>query len=259
MQEPSRTATGYPAPPFNHPNGGQPPPPSTTAYPYAAPPPYQPHPQYYNPQPYQQRYSPSRSFFRAFIATMICLAVVFGVVLIITWLVLRPSLPHFTITTFSVQNFSTTAQTVSATWHLTFLLRNNNHKMSVTYNVLRPSLFYHSNYLADSQLPPFKQDTRSENTLNATLVAVDAYLEPRAVIDLNAEKSSGSVTFDVQLLASASFRSGSWRFRPRVLKVLCRKVPVGLTSKSSSGQLVGGSRECQGSDQMQIMKGMERL
>ncbi|XP_052109284.1 uncharacterized protein At1g08160-like [Arachis duranensis] len=245
MQEPSRTATGYPAPPFNHPNGGQPPPPSTTAYPYAAPPPYQPHPQYYNPQPYQQRYSPSRSFFRAFIATMICLAVVFGVVLIITWLVLRPSLPHFTITTFSVQNFSTTAQTVSATWHLTFLLRNNNHKMSVTYNVLRPSLFYHSNYLADSQLPPFKQDTRSENTLNATLVAVDAYLEPRAVTDLNAEKSSGSVTFDVQLLASASFRSGSWRFRPRVLKVLCRKVPVGLTSKSSSGQLVGGSRECQ--------------
>lgn len=241
MQDPSRPATGYPAPPFHQANGGQPPPPAT-AYPYAAPP-----PQYYNP-----RYAPprpsslgSRSFFRAFFATMICLAVVFGVILIVTWLVLRPSLPHFTLHALSVSNLSTTAQSLSATWHVSFLVRNGNGKMTVTYNALRSSLFYRTNYIAESQLPPFKQDTKSQTTLNATLSAAATYLEPRVIDDLNDEKAKGQVLFDVQILASTSFRSGSWRFRTRVLKVLCRKMPVGFSSKAASGDLVGGDKECQ--------------
>ncbi|KAJ1384551.1 NDR1/HIN1-like protein 2 [Sesbania bispinosa] len=243
MHDPSRPATGYPAPPFHHPNGGQPPPPST-GYPYAAP-----HPQqYYNPSYPTPRPYASRSIFRAFFATLVCLAVVFGVILIITWLVLRPSLPHFTLTSLSISNFSTTSQSVSATWHFSFLVRNGNKKMTVTYNALRSSLFFHSNYIADSSLIPFKQDTKSENTLNATLSAINAYVEPRAIDELNSEKARGSVLFDVQVLASASFRSGSWRFRTRVLKVLCRKVPVGISSNATSGQLVGGARECQSND-----------
>ncbi|KAK7272250.1 hypothetical protein RJT34_28730 [Clitoria ternatea] len=243
MQDPSRPATGYPAPPFHHPNGGQPPPPAT-AYPYAAPPPY-PQPQYYNPNYPHPRPHGSRSFFRAFFATMICLAVVFGVILIITWLVLRPSLPHFTIHTLSVANLSTTSQSISATWHLSFLVRNGNKKMTVTYNALRSSLFFRTNYIAESQLAPFKQETKSETTLNATLSAASAYLDSRVVDELNAEKSHGSVLFDVQVLASTSFRSGSWRFRTRVLKILCRKVPIGVSANSTSGDLVGGDRECQ--------------
>ncbi|RDX90758.1 hypothetical protein CR513_27357, partial [Mucuna pruriens] len=237
MQDPSRPATGYPAPAFHHPNGGQPPPPGT-AYPYAAP-------QYYNPNYPPPRSYASRSFFRAFLATMICLAVVFGVILIITWLVLRPSLPHFTVHTLSLSNLSTSAQSLSATWHLSFLVRNGNKKMSVTYNALRSSVFYHKNYIAESQLAPFKQDTRSQTTLNATLTASGAYLEPRVIDDLNDERTRGSVLFDVQVVASSSFRSGSWRFRTRLLKVLCLKVPVGVSSNATSGELVGGDRECQ--------------
>lgn len=235
MQDPSRPATGYPAPPFHHPNGGQPPPPAT-AYPY-------PQPQYYNPNP-RPSYT-SRSFFRAFFATMICLAVIFGVILIVTWLVLRPSLPHFTVTTLSLTNLSTTAQSLSATWHLAFAVRNGNKKMTVTYNALRSSIFYRTNYIAESTLPPFKQDTKSQTTLNATLIASGTYLDPRVVSDLNDERTRGTVLFDVQVLASTSFRSGSWRFRTRVLKVLCRKVPVGVRQNSTSGELTGGDRECQ--------------
>ncbi|XP_027343762.1 NDR1/HIN1-like protein 12 [Abrus precatorius] len=238
MQDPSRPATGYPAQPFHHPNGGQPPP-SVAAYPYAAP-----QPQYYYPPPPRSSFA-SRSFFRAFFATMICLAVIFGVILIITWLVLRPSLPHFTIHTLSLTNLSTTAQSISATWHISFLVRNGNKKMTITYNALRSSVFYRTNYIAESQLAPLKQDTKSETTLNATLSAASAYLEPRVVDALNGERSRGSVLFDVQIVAPTSFRSGSWRFRTRVLKVLCRKVPVGVSSNVTSGELVGGDRECQ--------------
>ncbi|RHN75491.1 hypothetical protein MtrunA17_Chr2g0321821 [Medicago truncatula] len=109
MQQP---ATGYPAPPpYNNHNGAAP------QYPYAAP------PQYYNPPP--PRSYASRSFFRAFFATMICLAVIFGVILVITWLVLRPSLPTFTLTTLSLSSFNTSSQSLTGTWRLTFNVRND--------------------------------------------------------------------------------------------------------------------------------------
>lgn len=118
--------------------------------------------------------------------------------------------------------------------------------MTVTYTALRSSVFYRSNYIAESTLAPFKQDTKSETTLNATLTAADSYLDPSVVKDLNDERTrDNTVLFDVQVLASTSFRSGSWRFRTRVLKVLCRKVPVGVGRNSTSGELVGGDRECQ--------------
>ncbi|XP_047163935.1 NDR1/HIN1-like protein 10 [Vigna umbellata] len=244
MQDPSRPATGYPAPPYPHPNGAQPPP-TATAYPYAAAPPPYPQPQYYNPNYPPPRSYASRSFFRAFFATMICLAVIFGVILIVTWLVLRPSLPHFTLHTVSLTNLSTTSQSLSATWHLAFLVRNGNKKMTITYNALRSFVFYRATDVANSQLAPFKQDTKSETTLNATLVAASSYLGPSLINNLNAERADNSVLFDVQIVASTSFRSGSWRFRTRFLKVLCQKVPVSVSSNSSAGELVGGDRECQ--------------
>ncbi|XP_045807233.1 NDR1/HIN1-like protein 10 [Trifolium pratense] len=234
MQDPSRTATGYPAPPYNHHN-------VAAQYPYAAPP-----PQYYHPPPPPRPYA-SRSFFRAFFATMICLAVIFGVILIITWLVLRPSLPHFTLTTLSLSNFSASNsnQSLTGTWRLSFNVRNSNKKMSVTYNSLHASIFYHSKFIAESSLAPFKQETKSETTLNATFSAANSYLEQRAVNELNFDRAIGSVPFDVQVVAPTSFRSGSWRFRTRLLKILCRKIVIGISSIATSGELIGGAKECQ--------------
>ncbi|KAL2331897.1 hypothetical protein Fmac_019478 [Flemingia macrophylla] len=239
MQDPSRPATGYPAPHFHHPNGGGPG--TGAAYAYGAPP-----PQYYAvPAPPPPPWRPSRSIFRVFLATMICLAVVFGVCLIVTWLVLRPSLPQFRLHTLSLSNLSTTAQSLSATWQLSFVVRNGNRKMSVTYNALHSSLFYRDSYVAESQLQPFHQDTKSQTTLNATLSAAATYLDPGHLNDLAQEKARGQILFDAQIIASTSFRSGSWRFRTRVLKVLCRKVPVAVASNATSGVLLDGDRDCQ--------------
>ncbi|KAK7261183.1 hypothetical protein RIF29_27488 [Crotalaria pallida] len=240
---PSMPATGYPAPPY--PNGGGHPPPPPSSYPYTAYPPPQ-RPQYYpNPNPNNPP-NANRSFFRAFIATMVCLVVIFGVILIITWLVLRPTLPSFQLTSLSVSDFNTSTQSLSATWHLSLLARNRNKKMSVTYNALSAAVFYRSHYLTASQLAPFKQDTKSETTVNATLSVAANYVEPGVIADVNRERERGSVLFDVQVLASTSYRSGSWRFRSRYLKVICRKVAVGISSNATSGDLIGGPKDCEG-------------
>ncbi|KAF7805745.1 NDR1/HIN1-like protein 10 [Senna tora] len=242
MQDPSRPATGYPAPPYFQPNGGQAPP-SGAAYPYAAPPPY-PQPQYYNPNSSRTRFT--RSFVRTFFATIICLFVIFGTIVFITWLVLRPTLPRVRLESLSLSNLSANGQSLSGTWQAGFLVRNENKKMSITYQVIRSSIFYKSTYLSEAQLPPFKQETKNETALNATFSAVNTYVEKRIVDDMNGDKARGSIPFDVQVLASTSFRSGAWRLRTRVLKVLCRNALIGISSNGgTSGRLSGGAKDCQ--------------
>jgi hypothetical protein len=88
-------------------------------------------------------------------------------------------------------------------------------------------------------------DTKLEANLNATVSTVNAYPESRVVNAINGDRSKGSVPFDVQIVAESSFRSSSWRFRTRILKALCRKIDVGISSNSTTGELIGGNRECQ--------------
>ena len=95
------------------------------------------------------------------------------------------------------------------------------------------------------QLLPFKQDKKTETTLNATFSAVNTPAEKKVVDDLNGNKASGSIPFNVEIFASAVFRSGAWRLRTRMLKVLCRRVPVAISSNSTSGSLQGGAKDCQ--------------
>ncbi|XP_028808312.1 uncharacterized protein LOC114762881 [Neltuma alba] len=240
MQDPSRPATGYPAPSYYQTNGGQAPP-SATAYPYSAPHPY-PQNQYYNPNPSRNYFT--RSFVRSFIATLVCLFVIFGAIVFIVWLVLRPTLPDFRLDSFSLTNFSATSQSVNGTWKAGFLVRNNNKKMTITYQVIEARIVYDTLFLRE-QLLPFKQDTKTETPLNATFSAVNTPVKKEVVDDMNANKAGGSIPFNVEVLASTVFRSGAWRLRARLLKVSCRRVPIGISSNSTSGKLSGGARECQ--------------
>ncbi|XP_054813195.1 uncharacterized protein At1g08160 [Prosopis cineraria] len=240
MQDPSRPATGYPAPSYYHSNGGQAPP-SATAYPYSAPPPY-PQNQYYNPNSSRNYFT--RSFVRSFFATLVCLFVIFGAIVFIVWLVLRPTLPDFRLESLSLTNLSANSQSVNGTWQVGFLVRNNNKKMSVTYQVIESSISYDALFLR-VQLLPFKQETQTETPLNATFSAVNTPVEKKVVDAINGDKARGSIPFNVEVFASTVFRSGAWRLRARVLKVLCRRVPVRISSNSTSGTLSGGARECQ--------------
>ncbi|KAI9107606.1 hypothetical protein K1719_021269 [Acacia pycnantha] len=240
MQDPSRPATGYPAPSYYQSNGGQAPP-SATAYPYSAPPPYQQN-QYYHPN--SSRGFFSRSFVRSFIATLICLFVIVGSIFFIVWLVLRPTLPEFRLQSLTLTNFAANSQSVNGTWQAGFLVQNNNKKMTITYQAIEARIFYETLFLR-VELLPFKQETKTETRLNATFSAVNTPVAKRVVDDLNGNKAGGSIPFNVEVLASTVFRSGAWRLRTRVLKVSCRRVPVGISSNSTSGTLSGGDRQCQ--------------
>ncbi|KAJ7948049.1 Late embryogenesis abundant protein [Quillaja saponaria] len=208
MQDSSRPVTGYPAHPYPQPqhNGGYPPP--GTAYPYPAQPPHQ---QYYNPNP--NSYYNNRRLIRTILAFIIGLVIIISVTLFVIWLVLRPRYPEFRVDSLSLNNFSdNSSQSISGTWQ--------------------------------AAIPPFKQNTREETPLNVTFSAINSFVHDWVVNDINGDRSHGSVNFNLNIRANVWFRSGGWRTRTRLLRVLCRDVAVGVSSNSTSGKLLGGGRKC---------------
>lgn len=125
-----------------------------------------------------------------------------------------------------------------------FTVRNPNKKITVKYDRIDADVFYKSEGLASTTLPPFSQGKRNETKVRATFAAIGAYVEDRVVRDVNADRGKGSVKFSVRLLARARFKAGAWGTRKRYVRVLCRDVPVGLTLTSGRGSMVGDAREC---------------
>lgn len=228
---PPRPVTGYPAPP--NPNG----------HPYPQSQPYPAYPAYYGaaPPPYQP--NPSSTFFRKILIFTITFFFIFGAVLLIVWLVVRPRLPDFEITSLSVTNLTATDSHVTGTWDARFHSSNPNKKMTVSYYDVVSSIFFKSNYLTRTQIAPFRQDTGAQTNLTAIFSVIDSYVDSKVVGDINSERSHGTIYFNVKLEAIAGYRYGWWRIRRRVLGVWCDSVPTNVSS-SGSGSMVGGSRKC---------------
>lgn len=242
MAENSRPpVTGYPVPPAGAYSNGYPAAATNTAYPYAAPAPQYNDPRYYAPQ-YQRR----SAFIRYFVVAMIAFFVITGCIFFIVWLVLRPRIPEFTVQSVKVTNFSVVdSQHVSGTWQVGLLVMNPNKKMKISYGTMETSLFYKSEFISITRIPPFDQGTRNQTALGTFFSADNAYVAASAVNDLNSDKAKGTVPFRIRAQAWVRFRSGWWRARSRVLRVLCEDLEVGISSSSNgTANLVGGERGC---------------
>lgn len=235
--------TGYPAPgypPSNNPSGC-----ATTAgtgFPYAAPP---LRPAHYNPR---YPYYPRATLFRRLLAILIAFFIISGTIVFIIWLVLRPRFPDFRVDSLSLSNFnlsSSPSSLISAKWDVRFTVRNPNHKLSIFYDHINAYVFYKSESLSDTTLPPFVQGTRNQTTLRASFATASSYVDDWAVEGINGErKSHGTVNFNVRLLSRVRFKASWWRARHRILSVYCGDLTVGISSNGAGGTLVGGAREC---------------
>ncbi|KAF5744908.1 protein YLS9 [Tripterygium wilfordii] len=238
MADPSRPVTGYPT------ANGYPAPPPGSVYPYQAPPPQNPsHAYYYNAPPPPD---PRSAFFRRFCLIIVALTVIFATVLFIYWLIIRPTVPEFRVDSLSVSNFNVTSssQTVTGSWYLRLQVYNTNRRMTVSYDDVRPSIFYETESLVETRIPPFQQGKKNQTFVDASFSATNSYVDRWVVDGISADRARGNVSFNVKVVAVVNFRTGAWRARARVLRVYCRDVPVGITASSRSGKLVGGAREC---------------
>lgn len=248
MEDPNRNrpVTGYPAP-----NGYSNPPPSGTAYPYTAPPP--PNGYYYQNNPYQHQnyqYDPDSvrraTCLRRVFAFVIGLLVIFGAITFIVWLVLRPQLPEFRVDSLSISNFSLGNNSlISFTSQVRLTARNPNKKMTLAYDHIQAFIFYRSDSLSDTTVPPFSQDTKNQTSFTANFASAGSFVDNSVMDGINNERgNSGNVNFNLRMLSRVRFEAKAWRTRKRFLKVFCGDLIVGLSSNVRSGQLTGGPKQC---------------
>ncbi|KAI3704180.1 hypothetical protein L1987_74395 [Smallanthus sonchifolius] len=241
MADHDRPVTGYPAPPTS--NGY----PTTTAYPYAAQPQHN-HAAYFNvstnlhySNPYinQQR----ATFLHRIFAVFIGCVIIIGTIVFITWLVLRPQAPQFRIETLTLTNFNVTSNSlISGNWDARFIVRNPNSKITLCYDHVEAAIFYKSDSIAETAVPPFVQGKKNETAVRATFASMSAYVGDRN--DINSERARGTVDFNLRMVARVRFKAGAWWARRRILRIYCPNVSVGVSANSSSGSLTGGSKQC---------------
>lgn len=257
MNDPNRPVTGYPAagqPPPN-PNGyaGQPPlpPPSGTAYPYAGAPTTSTAAYYYNNNnPYYHQPNPyaadqRNTFLRRVIVFAIASLVIAGTFVFIVWLILRPKLPEFRIDSLSLSNLKLNNSLITANFDLRFTVRNPNKKMTLYYDDVAAAVYYDYVSLSDTTVPPFFQEKRAETGQKASFATSGAYVDSRAFDEMNRERARrGAIGFNVRMFARVRFKAGAWRARRRFVRVYCKDLSVGVPTNKSSGNLLGGSRQC---------------
>ncbi|KAK1310408.1 hypothetical protein QJS10_CPA08g01371 [Acorus calamus] len=236
---PEVTVTGYPA------SSAPPPPPpftASTAYPYPAPPP----PPYAAPyhHPYQPYQSPYRLFLRPLMIIAAAVLLAAGITTFIVWLVIRPRLPEFSVSSASVSGLSTDAQSLTASFNVAFSVRNPSKKAGIGYDGVEAAVFYGGDSVVKTTLPPLYQGSGNSTIVRARLVAVGTYVPPGMVKGIADDRAAkGTVSFGFAIRAAAYFRSGAWRPRQHLLTVYCDGVPFRFAN-STAGVFSGPQKPC---------------
>ncbi|KAF8111150.1 hypothetical protein N665_0076s0145 [Sinapis alba] len=235
QQDPnSRPATGYPYP-YPYPNQ---PPASANGYPPNAYP-------YQNHNPYNAPHPDPRAVLirRVFLALMVFI-LIFGLILFIFLIVVRPQLPDVYISSLSLSDFNVSNNHLTGNWDLGLRFQNPNSKMSLYYDSVSCAVYYGSDSLSETRLQPFDQGTKDQTPINATLSVTGTYVERRVVDSIGKERAAkGSVEFHLKMISSVTFRYGVYR-RRRYVAVYCDDVAVGVAGDSSSGKMVGSEKRC---------------
>lgn len=120
-----------------------------------APPPLYPS-YYYQPQVLYRRAS-SRPCCRYFLGANVVSFVVVGLVILVLHLVFRPRPPDFRVESLSLSNFSlASTSSLTGICDVRFAFSNPNNKLSILYDSVGSALYYKSELISSTLLPPFQ-------------------------------------------------------------------------------------------------------
>ncbi|EEF38679.1 uncharacterized protein At1g08160 [Ricinus communis] len=181
----------------------------------------------------QQPPRPAHSkLFRVIAVLILTLIVIVGLVVLITWLIIRPKSMEYSIENGSVHNLNLNSNNNHLNASFDFVIRayNPNTRISIYYDYIDVSLSYDDQTLAFNTLEPFHQPRRNVTRLEAKIEARDAALSQALSKDMRIEKASGQLQLDLRLKARIRFKVGVMKFKHRHLSVICPAVMVHFSS-----------------------------
>lgn len=176
---------------------------------------------------------PARHFnlVRCIAGCLLALIVIVGLVVLITWLVIRPKKFVYNLENGTVQNFGLTNNHLNATFDFVLEAYNPNSRISVYYDYIESALTYEDQTVAFNTIDPFFQRHRDVSRVESKLKASNLALSPATFKDLKVEKSSGEIEVDVHFKAKIRFKVGLLKSNHRILRIVCSSVKVHFSMK----------------------------
>ncbi|XVE79358.1 hypothetical protein DITRI_Ditri14bG0051800 [Diplodiscus trichospermus] len=157
---------------------------------------------------------------------LLALIVIFGLAVLITWLVLRPKKFVYSLENGSVQNFNLTNNHLNATFDFVLKAYNPNRRISFYYDYIESAVTYEDQTLAFNTIDPFFQPHRNVTRVESKLVVQNLAMAPSTSKDLRIEKASGEIDVDVHFKARIRFKVGKWKSDHRTLQIVCSSVTL---------------------------------
>ncbi|KAF7851917.1 hypothetical protein BT93_L1631 [Corymbia citriodora subsp. variegata] len=228
---------GYPppyAPPHSSGGGG--------GYPYGAPPPHVGYNPTNDPRYYPSQVPPRRNsgLAHAILVALLILVVSSCAISVITYVVLRPLIPEFHITAFSVTNFNISNSVLMGSWDANVTVDNKNEKLTAYFDRIQGYVYYDDprNYISWSTEPSFSLETKTSGVLNVKMTMIEGEQpSPSALEQMNEERRKGTVIFGLGFGLMGTFKSGWWWTSHFGMRVYCDSLGVGFVGASGTGSL----------------------
>jgi hypothetical protein len=164
---------------------------------------------------------------------LVTLVILFGLVIVIFYLIVQPRVFKFYVTKAELTQFDYTNNTLHYNMMLNFTAHNPNKKLSIYYDKVEARAFYEGSRFANvdviTHMNSFRQYKKSSDPMSGVFLGQKLLmLDNDQVTDFNKDKSVGIYDIHVKLYFRIRFKLGnsmSRTYKPKVkcdLKVLLR-------------------------------------
>lgn len=154
-----------------------------------------------------------------------------GLVILISWLVLRPQKPTYTIEKASAHNLKYNDTHFNATFNFLIRAHNRRNRVTIYYNPINVTTTLDEEVLGFKTLCPFDQTGKNDTMLNVKIRVQNGVVPEE---DTQAWKDSGKIQIDEVILESrVRLKVGIMKLKRRPLKVLCSPVNVTISPPPS--------------------------
>lgn len=238
-------AMGYPPP-----SGQYPPTTNYNPYPYPPAQGYYPSPNSYQHPPHMHHHGPISSqpsplvgFIRGVLIAIIILIMASCIFSIILYVLLRPMVPEYHVTSFTVTDFNISNGVVAGNWDANITITNPNPNQKINFSRMQAYMYYQNivNYLSWSTMQGLSLATNSTSSVHVRNTMANQAQPPEwTVKTLEGDWEKGVVKFELGMTMLGTFK-GSWWMSHLSLGVYCDDLMVSFRGpKAGSGSIPAG-------------------
>ncbi|KAJ8760808.1 hypothetical protein K2173_021846 [Erythroxylum novogranatense] len=148
---------------------------------------------------------------RLFFASSALFTSVLSLVLLI-WLILRPTKPEFSIKQFDIYQLNLSAPNLlNSSIQVSLQSRNANQKVGVYYDDFQVYAVYKSQQITTyTSLPPFYQGHEETNILTASLIGTGLPVAPSFGYEVGRDQAAGRLVINLKANGRLRWKVGTW-------------------------------------------------